>query len=93
MKSPAELSSKLTRQWQSADMRELLLLGNFDWPVCLTIGKPGAALIKNSSALVREHLQRWRSEKTGRVEWSSVKYQAAGSAVDIPLYWCMQTID
>ena len=93
MKSPAELSSKLTRQWQSADMRELLLLGNSDWPVCLTIGKPGAALIKNSSALVREHLQRWRSEKTGRVEWSSVKYQAAGSAVDIPLYWCMQTVE
>lgn len=93
MKSPAELRNKLIRQWQSADLRDSRLTGDFNWPVCLAIGKPGAASIRNSGALVREHLQRWRSEKTGRVEWSTVKYQAAGSAVDIPLYWLIQTVE
>ena len=93
MKSPTELSLKLTRQWQSADFREFRLQGEFPWPIRLTIGKPPAELVKNSSALVRQHLKRWRSEKTGRVEWSAVKYQSAGSAVDIPCYWTIESVE
>lgn len=93
MKSPAELSDRLKRQWQSADLRESRLAGEFPWPISLSIGKPSADSIKNASALVREHLKKWRSEKTGLVEWSAVKFQSTGSAVDIPRHWLIRNPD
>jgi len=57
------------------------------------IGKPPAEQFKNSQHLVREHVQRWRGEKVGQVEWQPVKYQSASTAVEIPVYWCIQTPD
>lgn len=93
MKSPAELSKKLARQWQSADQREQRLLADVNWPLRIAIGKPTAEQFKHSSALVRKHVQRWREEKIGTVEWQAVKYQAASTTVDIPTHWCLQTAD
>ncbi len=91
MKSPAELRLKLRRQWQLADQRELRLLDDSCWPLRLTIGKPAVEQFKNSSASLREHLQNWRDETTGFVEWQSIKYQSASKAVDIPCYWCIRS--
>ncbi len=91
MKSPAELSLKLRRQWQQADQRALRLLDDFCWPLRLAIGKPAVSQFKSSSAALREHLQNWRDETTGFVEWQSIKYQSASTAVDIPCYWCIRS--
>jgi len=91
MKSPAELRLKLSRQWQLADQRELRLLDETCWPLRLSIGKPAVEQFKKSSALLREHLQNWRNETTGIVEWQPIKYQSANTAVDIPLYWCIRS--
>lgn len=91
MKSPAELSETLARQWQSADQREQRLLADVSWPLSLAIGKPTAEQFKHSSTLVRQHLQCWREEEIGVVAWQTVKYQAAGTAVEIPRHWLIQT--
>ncbi len=93
MKSPAEISKKLARQWQSADQREQRLLTDINWPLRMAIGKPTAEQFKHSSVLVRNHVQRWREEKIGTVEWQAVKYQAASTMVDIPTHWGLQTAD
>lgn len=93
MKSPAELAVKLSRQWQSADLREARLLGEYEWPIRLPIGRPKAQDIQHSSAKVREHLQRWRNEKTGQIEWDDVSYQATATAVTMPCFWVIQTAD
>ncbi len=91
MKSPAELSKKLTRQWQSADQRVQRLQTDFNWPLRLAIGKPTATQFKHSATQVRQHVQAWREEKIGRIDWQTVKYQAASRSVEIPGYWCLQT--
>jgi len=93
VKTPTQLSRKLIRQWQSTDLRESRLVGEFSWPIRLSIGKPKAELVKSSSSVVREHLQRWRSEKSDQIEWVAAKYQAAGSAVDIPCYWTIRSVE
>ena len=93
MKSPDELGVKLTRQLQSADLRESRLKGKYRWPICLTIGKPAASQIKNSAVLIREHLKRWRSVKIGSVEWTSVNYQSTASAIEVPFYWLIHSND
>jgi len=90
MKSPAELRLKLRRQWQQADLRESRLLDDACWPLQLPIGKPNASQIKQTSANLREHLQHWRNEKIGQIEWQAIKYQSASTTVDMPLYWCFQ---
>ncbi|VAW55802.1 FIG005429: hypothetical protein [hydrothermal vent metagenome] len=90
MKLPMELRSKLRRQWQQADLRESRLLNDTCWPLLLPIGKPKASQIKQTSANLRAHLQHWRNEKIGQVEWQSIKYQSASTIVDMPLVWCIQ---
>ncbi len=91
MKSPAELRLKLCRQWQQADQRELRLLDDSCWPLRLAIGEPAVSQFKNLSASLREHLQNWRDETTGFVEWQPKKYQSASTVVDIPYFWCIRS--
>ncbi len=87
MKSPKQLSQKLARQWQSAKYREQRLLGKSQWPIKLNIGRPSANEFKNTSIQVRAHLQSWREESIGQIQWTDVSYQSASEPVNIPDYW------
>ena len=87
MKSPADLASRLARQWHNADLREQRLLKPNSWPVTLPIGKPGADAIRSRLEQVREHLERWRRVQTGRVHWQPVRFQSAAEPISIPLSW------
>jgi hypothetical protein len=87
LKSPDQLASLLTRQWNSADKREQRLIDPRAWPLLLTIGRPAPELFKNHTALVREHIARWRAMTVGEVQWQDTAFQSAAGPVSLPLHW------
>ncbi|MGB1109676.1 MAG: Wadjet anti-phage system protein JetD domain-containing protein [Gammaproteobacteria bacterium] len=93
MKSPAQLRDKLRRQWSNGALREQRLLDTSAWPLCLPIGKPSASQITHETASVREHLQAWRGEKIGQVEFHELSYRGTAGAVELPLNWILSGPD
>lgn len=91
MKSPAELASRLARQWQNADLREQRLLRPQSWPLTLPIGKPTGATVREKVTQVREHLRQWREVTTGQVQWQLVRFKSTSEAIDIPTHWTLDT--
>jgi len=91
MKSPAELASRLARQWQNADLREQRLLRPESWPLTLSIGKPTGAAVRDNIGQVREHLRQWREVTIGQVQWQPVRFQSASEAIDIPTHWTLES--
>jgi hypothetical protein len=88
MKSPEELSLRLARQWDNADLRESRLLNPAgDWPVSLTIGKPSAKILETSLDAVKRHLEQWRKVQTGKVIWEPIPFRATSEPVEVPLRW------
>ena len=88
MKSPEQLSAKLTRQWGQANTRETRLLEEPEsWPLLLPIGKPPPALIRTKTDEVRAHIEEWRTQRLGTVHWKEVCYQATHEAITIPHSW------
>lgn len=87
MKSPAEASDNLKRKWQSADQRELRVLGDGNWPMTIAIGKPSADSLKNEHTKLREHLASWRNVAVGSVRWETVRYQSASEPLKVPIFW------
>lgn len=97
MKSPRQLADLLARQWQRADWREQHLLPNTQtWPLRLPIGEPGAQSFRDDSAVLRQHLQQWRTiaeHGPGQVEWKQRQYRSGASALDVPTYWVLRPSD
>ena len=91
MKSPAELSSRLAKQWHRANLRVERLLSADAWPIELIIGKPGSAQFSQQPTAVQHHIQCWKAIDIGEVVWAPVKYQAGAEAVDMPLRWRIRT--
>src|SRR5690554_4191593 len=91
MKSPADLASRLARQWQNADLREQRLLRPGSWPLTLSIGKPTGAEVRDNIGQVREHLRQWREVTIGQVQWQPVRFQSASEAIDIPTHWTLES--
>jgi len=91
MKSPAELASRLARQWQNADLREQRLLRSESWPLTLPIGKPTGAAVRDKIGQVREHLRQWREVTIGQVQWHPVRFQSTSEAIDIPTHWTLES--
>ncbi len=91
MKSPFELSQKLARQWQNAELREQRLLNPESWPIKLKIGKPTGKMLVEKLDLVREHLNRWRKVSTGNVKWQSERYRSTNEPVELPIEWQLNT--
>lgn len=91
MKTPEELSGKLTHQWSNGEIRQTRLLTKEAWPIRLSIGRPSPELLASDLAQVRTHLQRWRSVQTGEVTWVSSGYRAAADALQIPQYWLLRS--
>ncbi|AMQ90513.1 Wadjet anti-phage system protein JetD domain-containing protein [Marinobacter sp. LQ44] len=91
MKSPAELASRLARQWQNADLREQRLLRPESWPLTLPIGKPTGAAVRDKIGQVREHLRQWREVTIGQVQWQPVRFQSTSEAIDIPTHWTLES--
>lgn len=87
MKSPTELSERLSKQWQNAELREKRLLSADSWPMQLTIGLPSAQQFMNESTAIREHVTLWRKIKVGKVIWEEKKYVASSDAIELPKSW------
>lgn len=91
MKSPAELASRLARQWQKSDLREQRLLRPESWPLTLSIGKPSGVTVRDRIGEVREHLRQWREVTIGQVQWQPARFQSTSEAIDIPTHWTLET--
>jgi hypothetical protein len=88
MKSPAELKTKLRRQWENRSLREARLLGAQNaWPVVVSIGRPSAKQISADLDGVKRHVDAWTRVKVGEVVWEPVRYRAAHEPVEIPTSW------
>ncbi|MBQ0745081.1 MAG: hypothetical protein KBT82_04550 [Marinobacter sp.] len=91
MKSPAELGTKLARQWQNADLREQRLFSADSWPLRISIGKPTGRGIAEDLNKVRQHLQRWRSVTVGKVVWQPQRFRSASEEVEVPASWVLHS--
>ncbi len=91
MKSPPELAARLAQQWHNADWRERQLLGGpTAWPLTPPIGQPGAQVFLGDAALLRSHLQQWRSveqQGLGSVQWQERRYRGSSDAIAVPTQW------
>lgn len=74
MKSPAEISERLARQWHQAETRSERLLSSVAWPLVMLIGKPSAREFSENIRAVQRHVQTWQGVVIGEVEWESVNY-------------------
>lgn len=88
MKSPETLSRQFARQWEYADIRESRLLGDEGaWPISLPVGKPAPRVIASDLDAVKQHIERWRKVRFGKVIWESIAYRATAEPVAIPVRW------
>jgi hypothetical protein len=87
MKTPAELARKWQQQWESADYREQRLLNPESWPISLPIGRPTPADFVNHTGRLREHVERWRAVRVGRVHFESLRFRAGSESVELPVEW------
>lgn len=87
MKSPIELSERLTTQWQNGSLREQRLLSADPWPIQLAIGFPSARLFVDQPVCVREHIVQWRQVNVGQVIWEEKKYIESSEPVTLPVSW------
>lgn len=91
MKSPSDLSTRLTKQWQNAELRVTRLLSADAWPVQLTIGFPTAQQFISQPAAIREHIALWRKVEAGQVIWEEKKYNASSDSIELPRYWLINS--
>jgi hypothetical protein len=93
VKSPDSLAAQLTRQWHSANHREHLLLDPQAWPRTAAIGSPSASVFTQQTAMVREHIARWRAVTVGQVQWQDVAFRSAAEPVSLPQHWVLRSPD
>lgn len=91
MRSPADLSVRLARQWQQGSVRVERLLGPGAWPLKLPIGKPSAYAFSEQTAKVQNHVRAWQNVSIGEVLWESVNYRAGATPVSMPAYWLLRS--
>ncbi len=91
MKSPIELSERLTKQWQNGNLREQRLLSADPWPIQLAIGFPSARLFVDQPVCVREHIAQWRQVNVGQVIWEEKKYIESSDPIALPVSWQIDT--
>lgn len=93
MKAPAELSNKLARQWENSDLRESRILDHPDaWPVRLSIGRPSPSMVRNHTADVKAHFDKWTNVRVGEVSWAETNYKATGQTVRYPNEWIIADV-
>jgi len=91
MKSPTELSARLTKQWQNAELRATRLLSADAWPVQLPIGFPTAQQFVSQPTAIREHIALWRKVESGQVIWEEKKYIASSDFLELPKSWIINS--
>ncbi len=87
MKSPVELAYRLARQWENSDLREERLIGDGDWPVRMSIGRPTAQMVAEDWQMVSHHIKHWRAVRSGQVVWESATFRATRDSISIPTFW------
>ena len=90
MKSPADISERLAKQWHQAQIRAERLLSSGAWPLVLSIGKPSAREFSENIKAVQHHVQTWQNIAIGEVEWEFINYRAGAEPVRIPVRWCLR---
>lgn len=93
MKSPADLTQKLARQWHNAVLRKERLLSSRCWPLQLSIGKPSASQLASRTTEVLQHVNAWRKVTTGRVDWQPVNYRASAEPLMLPVCWVLRSAE
>lgn len=93
MKSPDDFARLFARQWQDADNREWLLLDRQAWPMEVPIGWPSSKLFTHHTALVREHVSRWRAVTIGNVQWKDKTFRSGASPVSFPFQWKLSYLE
>lgn len=91
MKSPADLSVRLAKQWHQASTRVERLLSVDVWPLRLPIGKPSAREFAENTAVVQKNVQRWQEVTVGEVQWELVNYRAGAEPVRMPRQWLLRS--
>ncbi|NJA08323.1 hypothetical protein HC024_21725 [Methylococcaceae bacterium WWC4] len=87
MKSPAEISERLARQWHQSQTRAERLLSSGAWPLIIPIGKPSARQFSENISAVQNHVKIWLDIVVGEVEWESLNYRAGAEPVSVPVRW------
>lgn len=91
MKTPAQLAERLARLWENTGIREARLLGDAEWPLRVSIGRPPAETVAKDWSALAGHIRAWRAVTTGRVVWEAANYRATGAPVEIPVHWELST--
>ncbi len=89
MKSPADISARLQRQWRQKFFRLEMLTTPDAWPKRYNIGLPSASDISTTPHLIREHVVRWRQVSVGEVKWREVNYRSSSEAIRMPKQWVL----
>ena len=87
MKTPCAIAEKLRRQWENPNLREERLTSTDAWPLSLPIGRPTGHEVEYEIDKIRQTIGRWRSQKTGIVEWEEAKYRSVAQSISIPTNW------
>jgi hypothetical protein len=87
MKSPSELAYRLARQWENPDLREARLIGDADWPIKMSIGRPTAQRVAEDWQMVSHHIKDWKAVSSGKVVWESATFRATRDSISIPTSW------
>jgi hypothetical protein len=87
MKSPDDISRKLSKQWQRAEVRQQALLAPEIWPIRESISRPSADDIKRRLNEVQQHIVAWRGVTVGEVVWQRVRYRQLHDELEVPLCW------
>lgn len=93
MKSPDQLRARLRRQWFDGTTREHRLLDHSAWPLRLAIGKPTPSEMTTELPAVRAHLDAWRAQHIGSVEYAPIRYRSTADAVELPHTWRLDNPD
>lgn len=67
------------------------LLNPNTWPLRLSIGKPTASDLTNRLDRVRAHLDQWRQQDIGQVDWLAQRSRSIAEAVEVPDCWVLNT--
>ena len=92
MKSPTQLQTQLSKQWQSAARRGERL-GEGGFPFSLSIGIPSPSVVQNEPQVIRDHLAAWRTVMAGQVIWQAKAYRALGGEVELPTHWTISSAE
>lgn len=91
MKTPQQLSHKLTQEWQQHRKRAERLLTPSLWPLTISIGGVSSRQFTEQTIEIKNKLTEWRSVNIGEVIWQPKQFQQGAEAVMLPTQWLIRS--